>query len=144
MRPPAITVKLLVIPRSKGYIRRYHRQRTYGSRRRWPKDRLRPRLFGQEGAMATENRHPNSLLASLPAAEFELLRPHLRPFDLAHETVLFDAGDAVRRVYFPHTGVVSLVIDLKGGEMIEAAMIGRDSIVGASSALDGQVSLNRG
>src|SRR5437773_10592284 len=94
--------------------------------------------------MATNNRHPHSLLASLPAAEFELLRQHLRPFDLAHETVLFEAGDAVTRVYFPHTGVVSLVIDLKGGEMIEAAMIGRDSIVGASSALDGQVSLNRG
>jgi len=35
------------------------------------------------------------------------------------------------------------VVDLKAGQAIEAAMIGRDSMFGASSALDGQVSLNR-
>ena len=39
--------------------------------------------------------HPNRLLASLPAADFEFLRPHLKPFDLVHEDLLFDAGDAV-------------------------------------------------
>ena len=33
---------------------------------------------------------------------------------------------------------------LSGGHIIEAAMVGHDSIVGASSALDGRISLNRG
>ena len=37
--------------------------------------------------------HPNRLLASLPAADFEFLRPHLKPFDLVHEDMLFDAGE---------------------------------------------------
>lgn len=87
---------------------------------------------------------PNHLLASLPAADLALLRPHLKTIDLVHEVVLFEAGDPVKRVYFPHTGVISLVVDLADGQMIEAAMIGRDSIVGASSALDGKVSLNKG
>jgi CRP-like cAMP-binding protein len=87
---------------------------------------------------------PNRLLASLPSTDFELLRPHLKTIELVHEVVLFEAGDPVRRVYFPHSGVISLVVDLAGGEMIEAAMIGRDSIVGASSALDGKVALNKG
>ena len=88
--------------------------------------------------------HSNHLLASLPATDFALLRPHLKSVDLIHEDVLFEAGDPVKRVYLPHSGVISLVVDLADGQMIEAAMIGRDSIVGGSSALDGKVSLNKG
>ena len=88
--------------------------------------------------------HPNQLLASLPAADFAVLRPHLKTVELVHEVVLFEAGDPVTQVYFPHSGVISLVVELAEGQMIETAMIGRDSIVGASSALDGKVSLNKG
>jgi len=35
-------------------------------------------------------------------------------------------------------------VPLSGGHIIEAAMVGHDSIVGASSALDGRISLNKG
>ena len=69
---------------------------------------------------------PNRLLASLLPADLELLRPHLKPIELKHEEVLFDAGDKIDRVYFPHSGIISLVVELAGGEAIEAAMIGRE------------------
>jgi CRP-like cAMP-binding protein len=59
-------------------------------------------------------RSHNRLLELLPAADFELLRPHLKPFELKHETILFEAGDPVHRVYFPVSGVISLVVDLAG------------------------------
>src|SRR5580692_3505064 len=85
----------------------------------------------------------NRLLASLQPADFEILGPHLRPVELVHEAVLFEAGDTIDRVYFPHSGIISLVVALAGGEAIEAAMIGRDSMLGASSALDGMISLNK-
>jgi CRP-like cAMP-binding protein len=88
--------------------------------------------------------HPNNFLASLPAKDFELLRPHLKPFDMVHEDLLFDAGDIIHWVYLPHSGVISLVIGLTDGQLIEAAMVGRDSLVGGSAALDGGVALNRG
>jgi CRP-like cAMP-binding protein len=88
-------------------------------------------------------RSPDGLLASLPPAEFELLRPYLKPIELQHEAVLFEAGDKIDRVYFPHRGIISLVVELAGGEAIEAAMIGRDSMLGATSAMDGEVSLNK-
>jgi CRP-like cAMP-binding protein len=88
-------------------------------------------------------KHPNRFLASLPEADFERLHPHLHPVELVREAVLFETGAHVDRVYFPHSGIISLVVDLTGGEMIEAAMIGRDSMLGASSALNGQISLNR-
>jgi CRP-like cAMP-binding protein len=86
---------------------------------------------------------PNRLLASLAPADFESLRPHLKPTKLKNETVLYEAGDTVDRVFFPHSGIISLVVELSGGQAIEAAMIGRDSLLGATAALDGQVSLNK-
>jgi CRP-like cAMP-binding protein len=57
--------------------------------------------------------------------------------------VLFETGDKIDHVYFPHSGIISLVVELAGIGAIEAAMIGRDSMLGATSALDGQVSLNK-
>jgi CRP-like cAMP-binding protein len=57
--------------------------------------------------------------------------------------VLFETGDTIETVYFPLSGVVSLVVDLANGDMIEAAVIGRDSLLGGSAAFDNQVSLNR-
>jgi CRP-like cAMP-binding protein len=85
----------------------------------------------------------NHFLQSLSRGDLELLRPHLRDVKLIHSAVLFDAGGEIDRIYFPHSGVVSLVVALAGGDMIEAGMIGRDGVVGTSAALDGAVSLNR-
>jgi CRP-like cAMP-binding protein len=85
---------------------------------------------------------PNQFLASLSGANFERLRPHLKHFELVYQTVLFEAGDTVNRVFFPHSGVISLVVGLNGGDLIEAAMVGHDGVVGASSALNGRISMS--
>src|ERR1700704_6097944 len=85
----------------------------------------------------------NGFLASLLPADFDSLRPHLKSIDLVNETVLFEAGDTIDRVFFPHSGIISLVVVLTGGQVIEAAMIGRDSLLGGGTGLDGQISLNR-
>jgi CRP-like cAMP-binding protein len=87
-------------------------------------------------------RSPNLLLASLPAADFDLLRPHIRSVELKHKAVLVRTGEALANVYFPHSGIISLVVRLADGDMIEAAMVGRDSVFGASAALDGLLALN--
>ena len=71
-----------------------------------------------------------------------MIRPHLRPAELAHGAILVEAGQKITRVYFPHSGVISLVVSLRDGEMIEVAMIGQDSVFGASAAFNGRTSLN--
>jgi CRP-like cAMP-binding protein len=71
------------------------------------------------------------------------LLPHLQVVQLPQETVLFEAGDTIKAIYFPHTGIVSIVVDLASGEMIEAAIIGRDALVGGSTAIDDDIALNR-
>jgi CRP-like cAMP-binding protein len=85
----------------------------------------------------------NHLLSSLPADTMAALTPHLRTIRLPQETVLFEQRDSINAVYFPHDAMVSLVVVLASGERIEAAMIGRDSLVGASAAFGIKTSLNK-
>jgi len=85
----------------------------------------------------------NLLLASLSEADYAFISHHLKPVQLAQQIVLFEAGATVDRVYFPSGAIISLVVTLSTGEAIEAAMVGKDGVVGASAALDGKVSLSR-
>jgi CRP-like cAMP-binding protein len=93
--------------------------------------------------MAPSPPSSNQLLASLLPADLGLLLPHLRFVVLPQETILFEAGGTVDRVFFPHNGIVSLVVELASGDMIEAAMIGREGVVGGLSALDTNISISR-
>jgi CRP-like cAMP-binding protein len=103
-----------------------------------------PALMAGECVMdAKAIQSPNRLLASLPLADFDLLRPHLKQIPLVHKTVLFETGGPVDQAYFPHSGIISLVVALAGGQTIETAMIGRDSMVGGASAMNGKISLNK-
>jgi CRP-like cAMP-binding protein len=86
---------------------------------------------------------PNRLLAALPARVFATIQPHLKAVDMKGDVVAATGG-SVSHVYFPHSGAISLVVEMSVGEMIETAMIGRDGVHNAASALDGKVSLNKG
>jgi CRP-like cAMP-binding protein len=54
---------------------------------------------------------------------------------------LIKLGQAVGQAWFPHTAVISLVVELEAGERVEVAMVGRDSILGAFAALGEPVAL---
>jgi CRP-like cAMP-binding protein len=86
----------------------------------------------------------NRLLELLQPSDAKLLAPHMKAAQFDQHHVLFEAEQQIRHVYFPTGAVVSLVITLTTGEMVEAAMVGRDGVVGASAALDGRISLSRG
>jgi CRP-like cAMP-binding protein len=80
----------------------------------------------------------------LPQEVFAALQPHLKVVNLTFGEVISKPEQSVSRVYFPHLGVISLVVEMEVGDMIETAMVGRDGVVNATSALDGQISLNKG
>ena len=84
----------------------------------------------------------NFLLNRLEPALLKKLAPHLSVVHLEQGQVLAKTPQLVQRVYFPHTGIISCVVELKGGGAIETGMIGNDGVWGASQALDGTVSLN--
>ena len=76
----------------------------------------------------------NHLLDSLSRSDRALIPSRLKVIELTQETVLFEVGSEFDKVYFPHSGVVSLVVPLASGEMIESAMVGRDGLVGGAAA----------
>ena len=78
----------------------------------------------------------NRLLASLPTASFEALLPFLDVHQLARGTVLYERGQPMKAVWFPVTGVASLITEDKMGKGIEVATIGFESMVGALTLLD--------
>lgn len=84
----------------------------------------------------------NRLLASLPSEIAAPLAPQLRPLQVAQEHALYRAGDRIDQVYFPETGLVSYLVEVAGGDRIETAMVGHDSVVGLAAALAEPVALN--
>ena len=87
---------------------------------------------------------PNRILNSLPQNIFAALEPHLRIVNLPFGCVIAETDQFVSTVYFPHSGIISLVVEMEVGDTIETAMVGRDGVVNATSALDGRISLHRG
>jgi CRP-like cAMP-binding protein len=75
----------------------------------------------------------NKLLAAMPAEEFERLLPHLKPVALVAGEDLYEFEGGVTYAYFPESAVVSQLHVLADGETTEAAMIGREGLVGLSA-----------
>ncbi|HKG21310.1 MAG TPA: Crp/Fnr family transcriptional regulator, partial [Blastocatellia bacterium] len=67
----------------------------------------------------------NDILASLPDEELNSLLPELVPITLNVGDVLFDFEERVRYVYFPNSGLVSLLSTMKDGATVEVSMIGK-------------------
>jgi CRP-like cAMP-binding protein len=84
----------------------------------------------------------NHLLARLNPATLAALKADLTIAHLAQGYVLNETHAIVRKVYFPHGGIISCVVELVGGGAIETGMIGNDGQFGAGPALDDKVSLN--
>src|SRR5262249_631399 len=67
--------------------------------------------------------------------DFSLLAPHLRTIPLERGVMLHDVGEEIEHVYFPHSGMVSLVAVMQNGATVETATIGRAGVIGASAGL---------
>jgi len=92
--------------------------------------------------LETMVRPSNGFLSALSPDDYELIGPHLRTVDLPHDAVLVETGKTLKRAYFPHRGVISLVVELAKGERVQVAMIGRDSLLGTLSIMGDADALN--
>jgi CRP-like cAMP-binding protein len=77
----------------------------------------------------------NKLLAGVSRDDFTLLQANLTTVGLEQGTVLCEAGDEVDQVYFPLSGMISLVVVMRDGKAIETATVGREGVFGAMAGL---------
>ena len=94
-------------------------------------------------ARELEHGRLNRFLATLPPHDFSLLAPHLRTIPLERGVMLHDVGEEIEHVYFPHSGMVSLVAVMQSGADVETATIGRAGVIGASAGLGAKQSVGR-
>jgi CRP-like cAMP-binding protein len=81
------------------------------------------------------------LLTQLPRAVQDRLAAHVRTVSLRAGELLFSAHGPARAVFFPESGLVSLVSTVASGEAMDVGLVGRDGVVGAPIAADGIDSL---
>jgi CRP-like cAMP-binding protein len=85
----------------------------------------------------------NRFLGTLPPHDFSLLAPLLRTVALERGVILHDVGEEVERVYFPQSGMVSLVAVMADGRTVETATVGRGGVIGASAGLGARLAVSR-
>lgn len=93
--------------------------------------------------MMSSPRLKNRLLASLPPEDFAHLSAQLSPVDVEKGRLLYDPGDPIETVYFPHDAVISLMTLMHSGAAIESVTIGREGAYGLMTALGPRASLSR-
>jgi CRP-like cAMP-binding protein len=72
----------------------------------------------------------NRILATLPPAEYERLQSYLRLVPLKRGKVLWEPNQPIDSVYFPNSGMISLVAVMANGKTVEVGMTGRHGFVG--------------
>lgn len=82
--------------------------------------------------MADAPQSQNMILAALPFADFELLRPNLQRIDMPRGLVLVRSGDIPKMAYFPQSGVIASCATLTDGSVIETRITGREGALGAA------------
>jgi CRP-like cAMP-binding protein len=83
-----------------------------------------------------ENGHfRNRLLASMSTSDYALIESSLQSATYKQGVVLQEAGDTIERIYFPQTGMISLLAVSEDGGGIEVATIGYEGGAGIHRGL---------
>jgi CRP-like cAMP-binding protein len=85
----------------------------------------------------------NRLLATLSRETLALLEPELKETSAAQGAVFLEPGDSIDRVYFPQSGMISLLIVGREGEMVEVSTVGREGALGLHRGPGGRLSFTR-
>jgi CRP-like cAMP-binding protein len=85
----------------------------------------------------------NRLLAALPNAEYARLFPRLKQFTLNYGENIYERGEIIRHVYFPDSGIISLLAAIGDSSLLEVGIIGSEGMVGFPVFLGVKISNNR-
>jgi CRP-like cAMP-binding protein len=82
----------------------------------------------------------NRLLLALPDRHLKRLMPDLEHIRCQRELDLMDADSSLDNIFFPDSGVISVLAVYADGRMIEMATIGREGCAGVQAALGAKIS----
>jgi CRP-like cAMP-binding protein len=79
----------------------------------------------------------NRLLRALSLDDRARLSPDLEQVPLKAGTILHPAGKSIDRIYFPISGMVSLLAVTPAGQQVETGVVGSEGVVGAWIGVEG-------
>ncbi|MDQ3129480.1 MAG: Crp/Fnr family transcriptional regulator [Acidobacteriota bacterium] len=85
----------------------------------------------------------NRLLAALPAKEYQRLLPKLKEIPLIYTKTIYESDDIISRVYFPESGIVSLLSAVGERSLMEVGIVGNEGFIGLPVFLGVKTSNNR-
>ena len=74
----------------------------------------------------------NRLLAALPKSSYRLIYPLLERVPLIFNESIYEVGSVIRYVYFPESGIISLLSSVSEGSTIEVGIVGDEGMTGAT------------
>jgi CRP-like cAMP-binding protein len=77
----------------------------------------------------------NKLIAGLAAKDFDRIHPHLERIALPQHERLLRPDAPTEYAYFPESGMVSLILSLEEGHVVEVGLVGNEGIVGVLAGL---------
>jgi hypothetical protein len=93
----------------------------------------------RSNALSTEGlRKHNGCLSALSPAALSMLKPHLTEATLSEGAILWDAKRPPTDVYFPVSGLISIVLAMPDGECVEVGSVAQEAAAGL--AVDGDQS----
>lgn len=72
----------------------------------------------------------NCLLASLPIEDYNRIFPKLEKVSLNYEETLYKKNEEIRFVYFPNSGIISLLTSVENNLTLEVGLVGKEGMVG--------------
>ena len=94
--------------------------------------------------MSTRSNLPsNRLLSALPLSNFKRIAPHLETITCEREQILIEANSPLDHIFFPDSGVVSMMALYSDGSVIELATIGREGFAGVRAVFGAKKSAAR-
>jgi len=82
----------------------------------------------------------NRILRQLSADELKSIQPWLVPKQLEPNTVLHEQGAEIDHIYFPLSGMISLLAVMQSGDAIETGIVGAEGVLGGDAAINGHLS----
>jgi CRP-like cAMP-binding protein len=80
----------------------------------------------------------NLILARIPEAEFNQVRPHLEFMQSRSYQSLHEPGEKLDYAFFPNSGMISVVIEIDDGKTLEVGVVTNKGFAGESLIADQQ------
>jgi CRP-like cAMP-binding protein len=92
---------------------------------------------------SAQGHQDNRLLAAIPRDMLGLMAHDLRQISLVQGQPIYEPGAPIDEIYFPQSGMISLLVVTKDGQAIEAGIIGREGAVGLHGTAGKRLSFTR-